>query len=188
MLTVVGSFAFLYSCSDDDEDPSAAPTANVVASITAGGSLTDGGDVVAGETVEFTVNVTAEGGFNTLNVTGAVTESFSRNDLGIEAGTTTAAPSFNYVTDDGEIGTSLTFNFEAVDDENQTVEVSFSFNVVAPPSPDAKVQTAVLLYAPTGDENSETFYSIADDETYSVNEVEATAGASSKIDLGYFQI
>jgi hypothetical protein len=189
LLSIVGSIGFLYSCGEDEEPtPSAAPTISVSAS-TPAGALADGGEVVTSTTVTVTAKVTAEGGFNAVTIkNGATSDTYTRNDLSLEAGATSATAEWEITVTD--IGT-VSLTFEAVDDENQTGTASFSIVVVEPPSPPAKIQSAVLLSAPLGAVggvfSSKTFYSISENKTYSRNDVESTtASVSPLIDFGYY--
>jgi len=185
LLSIVGSIGFLYSCGDDEDPiPPAIPTINVSAS-TADGVLTDGGEVIVGTTVTITAAVTSEGGFNAVTISnGSDSDTQTRTDLGVEAGGTSATAVWEIETD--QAGT-IDLTFEAVDDENQTGSASFSIVVAEPPSPPAKVQTAILLAAPTGDLMSQTFYSVSENKTYSRNDVESTsASVSNLIDFGYY--
>ena len=50
-----------------------------------------------------------------------------------------------------------------------------------------KIQTAIMLYAPLGDSSSQTFYSIANNQTYSLGDVISTSDpVSASIDFGYY--
>ena len=51
----------------------------------------------------------------------------------------------------------------------------------------AKIQTAVILYAPLGDMKSQTFYSIENNQTYSMDDVNSTTDpVAAYIDFGYY--
>ena len=143
--------------------------------------MINGGEVNLLDTFSIIVSISAEVGFNTLNVSGNVTSTVNRNDLNLASGTKEVDITFNI--NSGSLGEG-NIDFEAVDEEGNTATTSFSFIVV---SPVAKIQTAVILYAPLGDLSSETFYSIINNETYSRNEVESTADPiSASIDFGYY--
>ncbi len=184
LLTIVGSIGLLYSCSDDDETPPAAPSLSVSAAIDGGGSLSDGGDVGTGETVTFTVTITAPGGFNTLNVSNGLTATYNRNSQEAEVSEDGTSATVTFSAETPSQAGSITVDFEAVDDDNQTTTDSFSFNVT---SPAAKVQTAIILFAPGGEGKTHTFYSISEDMVYSIDDVDATTDpVSGTIDLGYY--
>jgi len=176
---------FFYGCSEDDVIEEVASSIDISLSATTsdGNSLVSGGNVTAADSFSIVISITAEAGFNTLNISGDVASStINRNDLDIASGTTDAevtliVPTSSFLGD-------VSIDFEAVDEEGNTAIASFSFVVV---SPAAKIQTAVMLYAPLGDLSSETFYSIANNETYSRNEVESTTDPiSASIDFGYY--
>ncbi len=186
MLAIVGSFAFLYSCGDDDEDPSAAPTVSVSAAITGGSALSDGGDVEAGSSVDFTVSVTAEGGFNVLRLANGVTAEFPRTDTdNVTLGTdgTTATVTFQVTTESGDAGNSVTIDFTAVDDEDQTGTGSFSFNIVAPASPDVVTHTETLLGGQLNP-NESSFYNAVDDASYGYADMRDNNSANT--DFAFF--
>jgi len=184
ILLIGVGLVFISSCSDDDDEtPSlAGPELTIQASVD-GANLSNGGDVNAGDTVDFDITVNAPAGFNTINISqdGSVLQTFSR-----DPGEFLEQATFDLqvTTNVDQAGTSATLDFEAIDDENQTNTSSFSFSLV---SPDAKVQTAVLLEAPLADNSSLTFYSISEDQRYSQNDVFGTPDPiSENIDIGYF--
>lgn len=186
LFALAGSFIFLYSCGEDEPEPTTdAPSIDF--SVT-GGTLNSTMDTVFvdfGGTVNWTFNITAPGGFNTFRLSGAVTGEFTRTDLGLDAGATSATVSASTGPWD-QVG-YFTVTATAVDDVD-TGQTSSADVVVCVGSPDARVQTAVILYVPTQDEESKTFYSIDLDSLYSINDVEAIDGASPTIDLGYFYV
>ena len=172
-----------YACNENDVIPTVVPDLNISISATTsdGVTLINGGEVNLLDTFSIIVSISAEVGFNTLNVSGNVTSTVNRNDLNLASGTKDVDITFNISS--GSLGEG-NIDFEAVDEEGNTATTSFSFVVV---SPKAKIQTAVILYAPLGDLSSETFYSILNNETYSRNEVESTADPiSASIDFGYY--
>jgi hypothetical protein len=188
MVAAIGSLGVLYSCNSDDEEEvlPAAPSLNISASVVDGGSLSDGGSVTAGDTVQFSVSITAEGGFNVLRVVqGGSTQEINRNDLGLDEGATSVSGlNLTIGTTEAMVGSSLTYRFEAVDDNNQIDTASFTFSVASPP---AKVQTAIIFAAPLGDGSSNTFYSVSENTLYSHNDVIGTSDpVSANIDLGYY--
>lgn len=182
------SLGFLFSCGEDDTPVADAPGVSVTAAIVDGGSLVSGGDVIAGSSVTFTINVTAPGGFNNVDVTGSATENISRNDLDLELGATSASATLTVATLETDVDGTASFTFVAVDELSQSSEeVVFTFEIVAPPSPDARAYSAVLLAAPTGDYTNENFFSVSTGEIYSREEVNATTDPiSATIDFGYY--
>ena len=176
---------FFYGCSEDEVIEEVASSIDISLSATTsdGNSLVSGGNVTAADSFSIVISITAEAGFNTLNISGDVASStINRNDLDIASGTTDAKVTLTVLASsslgDGSI------DFEAVDEEGNTATASFSFVVV---SPAAKIQTAVMLYAPLGDSSSQTFYSIANNQTYSLGDVISTSDpVSASIDFGYY--
>ena len=176
---------FFYGCGEEEViiEEKARIDISLSATTSDGNSLVSGGNVTAADSFAIVISITAEAGFNALNISGDVSSNtINRNDLDIASGTTDAEVTLTVSTSsslgDGSI------DFEAVDETGNTAIASFSFVVV---SPAAKIQTAVMLYAPLGDLSSETFYSIAKNETYSRNEVESTTDPiSASIDFGYY--
>ena len=176
---------FFYGCSEDEVIEEVASSIDISLSATTsdGNSLVSGGNVTAADSFSIVISITAEAGFNTLNISGDVASStINRNDLDIASGTTDAKVTLTVLASsslgDGSI------DFEAVDEEGNTATASFSFVVV---SPAVKIQTAVMLYAPLGDSSSQTFYSIANNQTYSLGDVISTSDpVSASIDFGYY--
>ena len=176
---------FFYGCSEDEVIEEVASSIDISLSATTsdGNSLVSGGNVTAADSFSIVISITAEAGFNTLNISGDVASStINRNDLDIASGTTDAKVTLTVLASsslgDGSI------DFEAVDEKGNTATASFSFVVV---SPAAKIQTAVMLYAPLGDSSSQTFYSIANNQTYSLGDVISTSDpVSASIDFGYY--
>lgn len=87
---IAGGFTFLTNCGTDDEpEPIPFPTISVnVLNGSNGNTINDGGQVEATDLVEFTIDITAEGGFNVFRVSGSMTEEFTRNDLQLGEGVT----------------------------------------------------------------------------------------------------
>ena len=176
---------FFYGCSEDDVIEEVASSIDISLSATTsdGNSLVSGGNVTAADSFSIVISITAEAGFNTLNISGDVASStINRNDLDIASGTTDAKFTLT-VSASSSLGDG-SIDFEAVDEKGNTATASFSFVVV---SPAAKIQTAVMLYAPLGDSSSQTFYSIANNQTYSLGDVISTSDpVSASIDFGYY--
>lgn len=187
MLTAVGAIAFLYSCSEEDEPTAAMPSISVSATVD-GVALADGGSVITGNDISVTVTATTPGGFNVIRATaGGTTTEVTRNDLQLDAGATSGTATLTVETPEEQVGSTIDWTFTIVDDLNQTGETTFSYTVAEPESPDAKVLTAKMLAAPTGDNTSSTFYSIRLDQLYSQEDVLGTSDPISEgIDLGYY--
>ena len=180
--SIIGLLVF-YACNENEIIPAVMPDLDIYLSATTsdGATLVNGGEVNLSDTFSIIVSINAEIGFNTLNISGNVTSTVNRNDLNLASGTQDVDITLNIYS--GSLGEG-NIDFEAVDEGGNTVTTSFSFIVV---SPEAKIQTAVILYAPLEDLSSETFYSILKNETYSRNEVESTADPiSANIDFGYY--
>jgi hypothetical protein len=176
---------FFYGCGEDEviEEVAASIDVSLSATTSDGTTLINGGEVTAANSFSIVISITAEAGFNTLNISGDVASStINRNDLDIASGTTDAEVTLT-VSTSSSLGEG-SIDFEAVDEEGNTATASFSFVVV---SPAAKIQTAVMLYAPLGDSSSQTFYSIANNQTYSLGDVISTSDpVSASIDFGYY--
>jgi hypothetical protein len=180
----------LFSCGEDEPVVLDGPVIQVAATVGTD-ILATNGEVTAGETVSFSISVTADGVFNTLRVKGDYTETYSRTP-----GTTptTFSQVFEAVTIEDQIDQTLTLTFEAVDDQNIVTSTDFSFKVIAPPSPAARVYSETLLAAPIQDDagantskTSETFFSTNTGAKYTMNDVLASADPlSADIDFGYF--
>lgn len=181
LLLAFTAVALLASCGEDDEVTFDNPTVDVVATVD-GATVTSGSEVEVGSTISFAVTITAQGGVNGLTVNNT---SYSRTQLGAEAGDTQAT--FTITSELSELGEG-TFAFQSVDDAGQvSTEFVFAVTVVAPASPDAKVQTAIILSAPDADGRETAFYSVAENLLYSHSDVTGTAAAvSQNIDFGYY--
>ena len=182
--SAVATSLLLFSCGEDEPVLLDGPIVTVAATVDSD-ILAANGEVTAGETVSFSINVTAEGVFNTLRVKGDYTETYSRTP---GTAPTTFSQVFEAVTTDAQIDQILTLTFEAVDDQNIVTSTDFSFTVV---SPTARVYSAILLSAPlednVGTKASKTFFSTNTGDRYTMDEVNATTDPiSADIDFGYF--
>ncbi len=192
MLTALAAMTFMYSCGDDDEETPAAALPSITVALTVNGtSATSPADVVPGDSVGFSISITAAGGFNTYRVyssldggTASQLAENTRIDLEVEAGTTTVADAGNTKIEAANVGSTITFEFEVVDDEGQTGTTSVDLVVG---SPAAKVYSTTKLLSPTGDFTNQNFFSVANGMLYSKAEVNATTEAiSPMIDFGYY--
>ncbi|SNT19667.1 hypothetical protein SAMN05421640_2794 [Ekhidna lutea] len=176
---------FTTSCGGDDEPVAAAPSVTVSASVN-GEAIASGDEVIVGSSVTFDVTVNAEGGVNGLDVNGT---SYTRSQLNAEAGDTQGTISItSSAITEAQIGSTLVFEFQAVDDLDQTsAVVTFEVSAIAAPSPDARSYSAVLLPVPTGDFMNENFFSVSSGTKYSSDDVTSTSESiSPTIDFGYY--
>lgn len=167
------------SCSDDDEStPTVLAPSISVSFLVEGVSATS---AAPGDTIAFALSATADAGINRIYGSGL---DINKNDLTLTNEGTSTSLSVAYVPIAADAGSTLEFLFIVVDDLNQVDSATVSLDIVAI---DAKVQTAKLLYPPTGDGNSKTFYAISENVVYTHSDVTGTAEAvSPKIDLGYY--
>lgn len=188
--SVIGSAAFLYSCGGDDE-PVLPDAPSLDVTTTVNGSAVTGTDIdaVLGDVIVMDITANTPGGFNVVRISGDVdADDITRTDLGLAAGATSGEVEFTLeLADEALIGTDVEVVIEVVDDADQTATVTYTISVSAPPSPEARAYTAVLLAAPTGDRTSETFFSTSTGVTYTANGViSGAAGTSANIDFGYY--
>jgi hypothetical protein len=110
--------------------------------------------------------------------------------LGIDKGTTsTGTLVFGVKTLDTQLGDLVTVTFTAADDQEPSLssEETFSFTVVDPPSPDARIYATQQLLAPTGDFTNGNFFSVSSGTIYSRDQVNSTTDPiSATIDFGYY--
>ena len=180
----VATSLLLFSCGEEEPVLLDGPIVTVAATVDTD-ILAANGEVTAGETVSFSISVTAEGVFNTLRVKGDYTETYSRTP-----GTTptTFSQVFEAETTEDQVGQIITLTFEAVDDQSIATSTDFSFTVI---SPEARVYSAILLAAPledgAGTKASKTFFSTNTGDRYTMDEVNGTTDPiSADIDFGYF--
>lgn len=186
MLTAVGAIAFLYSCSEEDEPTAAAPSLTVSVVDSDANEIASGSEIVAPATITVTLNGTAPGGFDSfiLSANGTEQARVTRTDLQLDAGTTSATFTTNVSVADEEIGTTIDWTFTIVDGvgTGQTGEVTFSYSVVAPPSPDANTGMNIL-FGQLNDGGG-SFYDLRTDAVYgySATRDEQTAN----VDFAFF--
>lgn len=196
LLTTIFSLAFLFSCGDEDPEDEVLPTGPSISVDTKvnGTAATSPIEAQPGDEITFDVSITSEGGFNVYRIHTSVDEGspstteLTRIDLDLDAGATAVTDSRAVEIEEAHVGSTLTFEFEVVDDANQT---STTTVVVEVTSPEARSYTAVLLAAPIGAETaektSETFFSTNTGLTYSMKEInESSDPLSANIDFGYF--
>lgn len=195
---ILGSFVLLYSCGGDDtEEPAPTPPSLNIA-VTGGTLNADQTELTAnlGTLLNFTVTVTAPGGFNTFVLTqGGTNQEInrqSRADLNLDAGTTTAVitvPPFSFTA-----GQTATLEFLGVDDAGLETTATVTVTLVGTT---ANRLTAQLLFVPSSDggtvQDSKTFFSstvaIDDENVFSVDDVQTDNVAINSIDIdfGFFQ-
>ncbi len=184
----IAGIVFLYSCGDDDPVTVGNPTISI--------SSTDFDDTTLeatgqpGDVVTATITISAEGGFNTLriNKTGgeAFTEIVESKTVG-EDGPATFTYNFTYTLVAEEVGVTVTFNIEAVDDTADGNRTTETLTVITT-SPDARIYTTILLAPPLGDKSAETFFSTNTGLKYTPAAVVASSDPlSADIDFGYYE-
>lgn len=188
-LSAIGSVAFLYSCGGDDEVLPDAPTMEIeVEGVEVSGRAIS---AVEGETATFTVTVTAAGKFNTLNIYASVDgtenptpQSIARTAANVTLNTDGTEATIVVAKDfeAGDVDKDLAWRFEAVDDENQTAEITFTATVEAAPV-EVKTHTQVLI----GGQSNATlgsFYDADGNNVYKYAETRETH--SAKVDFLFF--
>ena len=167
---------FLASCGDEEEP---LPDAPIV-------ELTAASEVEEGEDIELTVAITAAGGFDRFSISGDGTfiKEYSATEIGVTAGTVEPISTVVTITTDAAAGTSIEFSIEVVDSNNLTAKDVVTVDIV---SPAARTYTAILLAAPLGTKDSDTFFSTNTGLVYSMNDINNTSDPlSANIDFGYF--
>ncbi|MGK7389770.1 MAG: hypothetical protein ACNS60_05440 [Candidatus Cyclobacteriaceae bacterium M2_1C_046] len=170
---------------EDDTLPDVPIIGNV--DVTPADDAVDGEDdlvifVNSGEDVVFTVDVTTPGGFNVARVyyNGTIVDEQTRNDLGLAAGLATVNDIELTIPNVTEAGVAT---IEVVDDVGQDNSIDYTINVI-----ETATFTSVLLFAPTGNEDSETFFSTNLGQAVTKNQVDDnTEGTpmSNDVDFGY---
>ncbi len=192
LVGVLSSFVFLYSCGEDDpEVPTAAlPTLTITTTPASAATNAEGTmiSVEQGTALGIDIVVTAPGGFNAFRTEGLGSDlDLSRDALDVSAGTTLVEiPTINFNT---EMAGEFSFDILAVDDigTGQVGRETINIIITPPASPMARTQTTTLIAPPLGNEMSETFYSVSENRTYTLMEVDDAATAvSENIDFGYF--
>lgn len=179
---VLLSGVFLVSCDEEGGLNLGGPTMTIIVDPADDAGVITGG---SGEEIEFEVSVTANDGFNVFRVRERVG---GTSDILFErtrqtAGVTSFDTTFTYTLQPEFIDQDVSLTLEAVDDAGETTTEVFTIDVTAT----VVSYTAVLLFPPTADEKSKTFFSTVTGLTYSVDDVEAGTGInSSEIDFGYY--
>ncbi|MDA0195212.1 MAG: hypothetical protein O2887_11995 [Bacteroidetes bacterium] len=184
----LGLIVFAMSCGSDEPDPTAAfPTISITSSEFDDVTLTATG--FPGDEVTATINISAEGGFNVMRISKTGGEAFTTIEELKASGTTpvTHSYSFSYVLLELEVGETVNFLIEAVDDLDQTKSETLTVITEAVPETPARIYSAILLAAPLEDKSSETYFSTSSGEIYSANSViSSTEAISTTIDFGYY--
>ncbi len=185
LFAVVASLGFMMSCNEDEETFDVPIVSFESSVLDASGNA----ELEPGDVLSFIIDVDAPGGFNTLNGT------FFKD--GVEFADTVISKTpgsspldyrsdqFNFEIENEDVGSTFAMEFQAVDEAGQlsnklilTVEVT---------SPEARSYSAVLLAAPLGNKEAQSFYSVASGVKYSPSEVTGTqASISPTIDFGYY--
>lgn len=190
MLMVAASFVMLYSCGGDEEDEVDPNTPTIT--VTSSSSLAVGGSNLA-----FDLLISAPNGFDRIAIATSLDgadyvffaeadaddfSGVSDGDVSVTGTLTIAATDLSNITLTS--GSDLTFRFQVVDKQGLTATDLVDFEAT---ESNAKVQTAVMLFAPAIDSTTYTFYSIEEDSTYSIEDINnTTTPISASIDLGYF--
>ncbi len=173
-------FTLFYSCNKNDTTPPAAAT------------LTFEPDTASfegfpGDVWSFTVSATAPSGFDSLYIEKQVGTGTPTIYASVTNATDNSATyNFSYTLSEDEVGETVTFTFTLV--ETGTNGLSATKTVVTD-SPPARSYAAFLLYSPTGDKTSETWFSSNTGATYSSDSViTSTSPLSKDIDFGYYYL
>lgn len=170
----IAAVLFLASCGDDGE----VPLPGTITLSTADGSIdNDTLSITSGDTTYVTA---------TLGVgnTGDIVVTTDDNSVAMipTPNTISSGDSIAVIVPDGvQEGSMATVTFTSGDIHEQIIVT------VEEPVVDVTAYSAVLLYAPTGDSTSQTFFSTSTGETYSYADVVGTTDTVSQyIDFGYF--
>ncbi|MEP5614256.1 MAG: hypothetical protein ABJP45_18540 [Cyclobacteriaceae bacterium] len=171
----------LTGCKKDETSPGGdPPTLAVSAAILNGGPLNDNGTVVATDTIDFSIDVTAPAGFNSVLIGGAGNSILDQGDAGVAALTTQVDDiPFRVFTKDSDGGGLAKYSFVAVDEIGQQSDtVQFSFNITST----VDFYTSVIL---GGFEHTSvgSFYDAIEN---SISTVLSAPSNSAKIDLLFY--
>ncbi len=171
---------FFVACNDDDEVPEP-----LLATLLFN-PVIDPFEGIPGDIAATTVSVSAPDGLNALVVTKTVGDGTPMEYARItpEPEATVLQYEFEYVLVEAEIDEILYFSFEVDHDGAETTPKTITVETNSPP---ARSYTATLLYAPLGDNTSQSFFSTSTGLTYSLSDVVDTNDPISKdIDFGYY--
>ncbi len=190
-LLAIGSIVFLYSCGEDDPVEVLAPSISITSS-----DFDDANSYTgeAGDMISATIDISADGGFNTLRITKSGGEPFDEiveTKTSGEDGPPTFEATFEYTLVEAEEGETVTFTIQVADDTDAGTTSTETLTVITeePASPDARVYTTVLLSAPLGlPSSAKTFFSTSAGTTYSPSDVtDSSDPISASIDFGYYE-
>ncbi len=180
------SVGILISCTEDEEPVADPPVVDFESTVLDGNGTAT---LEPGEVLSFVISVDAPGGFNTLNGTYFV-DGVEVKDTVISRDPGTSpleytSDQFRFEIENDDVGSTLAYVFQAVDDDSQlSNELTLTVDVV---SPVARSYSTILLAAPLGDKSGQNFFSVATGTKYSPSEVTGTTAAiSPTIDFGYY--
>jgi len=122
------------SCKKDESLPGGdPPTLTVSATVLSGGSLSDNGTVTATDTVDFSIDVTAPAGFNSVLIGGSGNSILDQGDAGAaDLATQVDGIPFRVLTTASDGGGLAKYSFVAVDEIGQRSDtVQFSFGITS---------------------------------------------------------
>ena len=178
LLLLVTALFWLSGCGDDSEDD-VTPAPSIT--ITGTPELTDNSFTgYEGDTLMLEVDVNAPAGFNNVQfLVNGVNDTIISRPAGNAVNT--FSTDYEYVL--GDVG-DVTLSLMATDDENQSSTQNIDITIEQKPT---NHYTAKLLYSPSGDGNTKTFFSTNDGMTYSKTDVEGTVQTVSPlVDFGYY--
>ena len=179
MVCAVFTTLIVFSCNDGVEDLENQPTVDYTTNpASSNGQL----EVTTADVVTLNITANTPLGFNVMRVTNSelqLNAEYTRTDLNLAAGTTTASASLEFtISTAGE----YTFEISAVDDENNIGTAELTITVTSSP---ISSYSAVLLGA-QGNAN-EGFYNAIDNERYTYGEARDASGVnSSPVDFAYY--
>ena len=174
------SFAAILSSCKKDETPAVQPASLLFNPDSA--SFTG----IPGDEWTFQVSASAPSGLISVVIdktvgTGSPVEVLTKTD---DNGDNVEVFNFTYTLLDAEVGQDVILTFTV--NETGTDGVSKTKSVITN-SPPARSYTAILLYAPTGDKKSHTFFSTNTGKVYSSDSIITSTGSlSADIDFGYY--
>lgn len=181
---------FLFSCGDEDvETPAPAlPTISVSTTVN-GTAATSPLTVYPGDSVGFSVAITAAGGFDSYIIyqsvdggTATRLVTYTRLDLDVPVGTASVSDGVGTIVEASSVGSTITFDFEVVDDASQTSETASvemiveAFGIVE--------HTQTMLYGQSNASGG-SFYNAIEDMVYNVSTAFQTSN-QSKVDFVFW--
>lgn len=155
---------FLVSCEEDGDDiVNTGPEIAIQVNGESGSSSVDAG---VGETVTVNVDVTDDDGVDSVIVRKVVNGTVGSTET-FQAGTGSFSQDVDVTIEGSDIGGDVVIEIEAFDSEGNSNVQTITVNI-AP----VMNYTAVLLYAPLANEQSKSFFSVTNGQTYSLGEIE----------------